>query len=255
MDCMVANPVLVDARPQSANHTEVRARGKFGWGRGAGRKKLKRRAARDDSSVSSGGPDLTPDEGNQLVQYQGGNGAGATLMNAFLQPLDGYEADSSAARASPEHLTEVITHSAAIHVLHPPLVSRRSVSLVLRTCCVRRVHPSVRLNPHQQYAGSLPSLCARSLPSRLCGERAVSLMMSHAPVQVGTALNSMSLAQDPPNNSTWQSSVQIAEHDPAAAGLGMMPLIPHSNPVRPFPSPLPFPRHVHPPLGRLCRGG
>eukprot|EP00208_Stichococcus_sp_RCC1054_P000129 CAMPEP_0206147154 /NCGR_PEP_ID=MMETSP1473-20131121/32573_1 /ASSEMBLY_ACC=CAM_ASM_001109 /TAXON_ID=1461547 /ORGANISM="Stichococcus sp, Strain RCC1054" /LENGTH=535 /DNA_ID=CAMNT_0053543987 /DNA_START=175 /DNA_END=1782 /DNA_ORIENTATION=+ len=119
----------------------------------AGRKKLKRRAARDDSSVSSGGPDLTPDDGNQLVQYQGGSAPGASLMNAFLQPLDGYEADSSAARATPEHLTEV-----------------------------------------------------------------------------GTALNSMRLAQDPPNNSTWQSSVQIAEHDPAAAGLGMMPLIPHSHP-------------------------
>lgn len=83
----------------------------------------------------------------------------------------------------------------------------------------------------------------------------VSLMTSHAPVQVGTALNSMRLAQDPPNNSTWQSSVQIAEHDPAAAGLGMMPLIPHSHPVRPSPSPLPSPRHVHSPLGGLCRGG
>lgn len=38
----------------------------------AGRKKLKRRAARDDSSESNGGTD----PGNQLVQYQGGNAGG-----------------------------------------------------------------------------------------------------------------------------------------------------------------------------------
>ena len=49
-------------------------------------------------------------------------------------------------------------------------------------------------------------------------------------MQMGTALNGMSLAQDAPKHGSWQSSVQIAEHDPAAAG--MMPLIPHHNGVR-----------------------
>ncbi len=52
-------------------------------------------------------------------------------------------------------------------------------------------------------------------------------------MQVGTALNGMSLAQDAPNHGNWQSSVQIAEHDPAAAG--MMPLIPQHTGVRKKP--------------------
>ena len=67
--------------------------------------------------------------------------------------------------------------------------------------------------------------------SSVCSGAPLDVESGGAEVQVGTALNGMSLAQDAPNNSTWQSNVQIAEHEPC--GGGMMPLIPVSSGVRP----------------------
>ena len=99
----------------------------------AGRKKLKRRAARDDSSVDSGGDrtELQPDAGNQLVQYQPSAAAGAALLDAFLQPLDGVEANSAPGRGGhPEPLTEVTAPAPALPP-HTDLFCARRLSSVV----------------------------------------------------------------------------------------------------------------------------
>jgi hypothetical protein len=74
----------------------------------SGRKKLKRRAARDDSSESNGGID----PGNQLVQYQGGitGGNGQLDIPDFfngLMALDDSGDSAELRRNQPNSLVEV----------------------------------------------------------------------------------------------------------------------------------------------------
>lgn len=76
----------------------------------AGRKKLKRRAARDDSSESNGGTD----PGNQLVQYQGGiaGGTGQLDIPDFfngLMALDDSGDSAELRQNQPNSLMEVGT--------------------------------------------------------------------------------------------------------------------------------------------------
>ena len=97
----------------------------------AGRKKLKRRVARDDSSVDSGGDhsDVQPDEGKQLVQYQPGAAAKPPFMDRLLQRMGGFEADSTPARAHPEHLAEVADYLPASS--HPHSCSMHYAAITL----------------------------------------------------------------------------------------------------------------------------
>ena len=67
-----------------------------------GRKKLKRRAARDDSSESTG----QGDPGNQLVHYQGNGGADFLSSLVSMDGL-GDSGDSAEARRNQPNLTEV----------------------------------------------------------------------------------------------------------------------------------------------------
>jgi hypothetical protein len=81
-----------------------------------GRKKLKRRAARDDSSESNGGTD----PGNQLVQYQGGSAGGngpLDIPDFFngLMALDDSGDSAGLRRDQPSSLVEVGT--TALHVM------------------------------------------------------------------------------------------------------------------------------------------
>jgi hypothetical protein len=82
----------------------------------AGRKKLKRRVARDDSSKSNGGTD----PGNQLVQYQGGHAGGAGLLDIpdffkSLMALVDIGDSAELHRDQPNSLVDV--GSAAQHVI------------------------------------------------------------------------------------------------------------------------------------------
>jgi hypothetical protein len=89
----------------------------------AGRKKLKRRAARDDSSESNGGTD----PGNQLVQYQGGitGGNGQLDIPDFfngLMALDDSGDSAELRRNQPNSLMEVGTPAPPVSTWGLPLV-------------------------------------------------------------------------------------------------------------------------------------
>ena len=90
------------------------------WNACAGRKKLKRRAARDDSSESNGGTD----PGNQLVQYQGGitGGTGQLDIPDFfngLMALDDSGDSAELRRDQPNSLMEVGTPAPSASISGP----------------------------------------------------------------------------------------------------------------------------------------
>lgn len=106
---------LVGARQQRFDGSNVQ-----------GRKKLKRRAARDDSSESNGGG---TDPGNQLVQYQGGAGAGANgvmdpadFLNGFMA-LDDSGDSAELNRMQPNQLMEVGAALGSMNLERPELAN------------------------------------------------------------------------------------------------------------------------------------
>ncbi len=193
----------------------------------AGRKKLKRRAARDDSSESGNGQD----PGNQLVQYQGAGAIGGNDFLSSLMGLDGLgdSGDSTELHRNQPNLMEV--GSAADEHLRLGTLTRLAF---VRNSRWLRDHYLSKIFLHD---GRCCRSCMRMLLSLLHVQPCMRVLIRTVDVsQVGSALGSMSLDRPDLAGNVWPSSVRIQEHDHVpAAVMPAIPSQPASQPARGVP--------------------